>query len=101
MTVERPLEYLLSLLRELVKLPQETEWAEFKHNNAKPQDIGEYISALANAAALMGKQSAYMVWGVDDESHEVIGTDFHPSQARHKQQELESWLLQKTAPKSQ
>lgn len=99
MTVKRSLEYLLSLLRELVKLPQETEWVEFKHNNAKPQDIGEYISALANAAALIGKQSAYMVWGVDDESHEVIGTDFCPSQARHKQQELESWLLQKTAPK--
>ncbi|MBN4073397.1 putative DNA binding domain-containing protein [Mariprofundus ferrooxydans] len=88
-----------SLLNELIKLPQETEWAEFKHNNANPQAVGEYISALANAAALVGKQSAYMVWGVDDESHEVIGTDFKPSKTHHKQQELESWLLQKTAPK--
>lgn len=87
------------LLRELTKLPNETEWVEFKANNKKPDLIGEYISALANSAALYGKQNAYMVWGVDDETHEVIGTDFRPKKSKYKQQELESWLLQKTAPK--
>ena len=61
--------------------------------------MGEYISALSNSAALVGKQSAYMVWGVEDEDHKVIGTTFKPASARHKQQELESWLLQKMAPK--
>ena len=101
MTLHHSPEYLLSLLREVRTLPNETEWAEFKHNNDDPQMIGEYISALANAAALLGKQSAYMVWGIDDSSHEVIGTNFKPSTSRHKQQELESWLLQKTAPKIQ
>ncbi len=99
MTLERSHDYLLSLLRELLTLPNETEWVEFKHNNDGPQQIGEYISALANSAALLGKQSAYLVWGIDDDSHEVIGTRFNPSTARHKQQELESWLLQKAAPK--
>lgn len=99
MTLERTQEYLHSLLRELRSLPNETEWVEFKHNNAKPEMLGEYISALANSAALLGKQAAYIVWGVDDQSHEVIGTDFKPSTSRNKQQELESWLLQKTAPK--
>ncbi|MDZ7922890.1 MAG: ATP-binding protein, partial [Marinagarivorans sp.] len=44
-------------------------------------------------------KSAYAVWGIDNETHAVIGTDFSPSSARHKQQELESWLLQKLAPK--
>ncbi|MDQ6967881.1 MAG: ATP-binding protein [Mariprofundaceae bacterium] len=99
MTVERTLEYLHSLLRELLKLSKETEWVEFKHNNEDPQAIGEYISALANAAALVGKQSAYLVWGVDNDSHDILGTSFRPSTTKHKQQELESWLLQKTAPK--
>lgn len=37
-------EYLHSLLAELCKLPEETSWVEFKENNAKPQDIGEYLS---------------------------------------------------------
>ena len=61
--------------------------------------IGEYISALANSAALLGKQTAYLVYGVDDKTHDVIGTNFKPSTQKHKGQELESWLLQKTAPK--
>lgn len=99
MSLDRTRENLLSLLRELRNLPNETEWVEFKLNNAEPQQIGEYISALANSAALLGKQSAYLVWGIDNERHDVVGTVFTPSKTRYKQQELESWLLQKTAPK--
>jgi len=48
----RAIDYLQSLVRELVKLPDETEWIEFKCNNKNPQMIGEYISALSNSAAL-------------------------------------------------
>lgn len=48
----RSIEYLQSLVRELAKLPDETEWIEFKCNNKQPQMIGEYISALSNSAAL-------------------------------------------------
>ncbi len=99
MTLDRSHDFLLSLLRELRNLPNETEWVEFKRNNADPQEIGEYISALANSAALLGKQSAYLVWGIENDTHNVVGTNFSPSTTRHKKQELESWLLQKTAPK--
>ena len=38
--------------------------------------IGEYISALANSAALCNKEHAYLIYGVDDKSKEVLGTDF-------------------------
>lgn len=55
MTINRSPEYLRSLVRELCKLPNETEWLELKRNKAEPQEIGEYISALANAAAFTGK----------------------------------------------
>jgi ATP-dependent DNA helicase RecG len=55
MTHQKTVEYLQSLLKELVALNQETEWAEFKYNSIKPEDLGEYISALANSAALLGK----------------------------------------------
>ena len=51
------------LVRELCKLPGESEWVEFKGNNTKPESIGENISALANSAALEGKAHAYIVWG--------------------------------------
>ena len=55
--------YLEGLIHELVKLPREVEWVEFKHNNDNSQMIGEYISALANAAALAGKSKGYLLWG--------------------------------------
>ena len=40
---------LQAKLSDLLALPQETEWAEFKQNYADPQSIGEYLSALANS----------------------------------------------------
>ena len=30
----------------------ESEWIEFKHNNCNPDEIGENISAVSNAATL-------------------------------------------------
>ena len=39
------------LIKELISLPNETEWLEFKHNNFDPDMIGADISALANSAA--------------------------------------------------
>jgi len=98
-SIDRPLGDLLGILTELRKLPRETEWAEFKHNNTDPDEIGEYLSALANAAALAGKVSAWLVWGVDDQTHELIGTTFNPANAKVGNEELESWLLRLLSPK--
>ncbi|MFN8545030.1 MAG: ATP-binding protein [Candidatus Binatia bacterium] len=99
MTADRPADYLASLVRELCALPRETEWVEFKVNEAEPQAIGEYISALANAAALVGKAFAYLAWGVRDEDHAIVGTTFDPHSGRVGNEELESWLLRLLEPK--
>lgn len=92
-------DYIAGLVNELRKLPSETEWVEFKHNNAEPSEIGEYISALSNSAAMLDKTTSYMVWGVDDKTHEIIGTVFDPNSARVGNEELENWLLQRLSPK--
>jgi predicted HTH transcriptional regulator len=92
-------QYWASLTHELRALSRETGWLEFKHNNAEPQEIGEYISALANTAALEGKAHAYLLWGVDDATHQPIGTTFDPARKRIGNEELESWLLRQLAPK--
>lgn len=99
MTIDRPDDYLISIVHELRKLPRETEWVEFKHNKADPEEIGEYLSALANAAALMGKVNAFMVWGVNNQTHDIIGTSFHPNLSKIGNEELESWLLRHLSPK--
>lgn len=54
---------LSALLVELLSLPNETEWVEWKHNNDNPEMIAERLSALANSAALHGRDFGYMVWG--------------------------------------
>jgi predicted HTH transcriptional regulator len=99
MSIDRTDDYLISILSELRKLPVETEWMEFKHNNSEPDEIGEYLSALANSAALFGKVTAWMVWGIDNESHEMVGTQFNPAEAKVGQEDLESWLLRLINPK--
>ena len=95
----RSVEYLQSLVRELVKLPNETEWVEFKCNNKQPQMIGEYISALSNSAALCERPKAYLVWGVDDTTHKIVGTEFQYRKIKKGNEELEAWLSRMLSPR--
>lgn len=90
---------LENLVSELIALPGETEWVEFKHNNINSQEIGEYLSALANSAALHEKNCAYILWGIHDGTREIVGTSFRPSQAKVGNEELENWLLRLLEPR--
>lgn len=92
-------EYLRGLVAELRKLPAETGWLEFKENYYHPEDIGQYLSALSNTAALGGKANAYVVWGIRDGTHDVVGTSFKPSQEKKGGEALESWLLRLLTPR--
>ena len=95
----RSIEYLQSLVRELIKLPSETEWIEFKGNNKDPQMIGEYISALSNSAALCERPKAYLLWGVQDDTHEIVGTHFQYRKMKKGNEELEAWLSRMLLPR--
>lgn len=87
------------LVRSLLALGRETEWVEFKHNNADPQETGENASAVSNGAALHRKPIAYLLWGVEDGTLNVVGTDFQPRQAKKGNEELENWLLRMLHPR--
>jgi len=89
---------LVNLLSTLCAEPQEAEWIEFKHNNEAPDMIGPRLSALANAAALLGRERAYFVWGIEDGSHRVVGTTFLPRKTKVGNEELESWLSHHLTP---
>ena len=91
-------EELLSLLKSLLKIKKENEWIEFKHNNDEPYMIGEYISALANSATLCNKEHAYLIYGVDDENKEIVGTDFDFKKAKIGNEPLYNWLYRKLKP---
>lgn len=89
---------LSALLVELLTLPNETEWVEWKHNNAHAEMIGERLSALANSAALHDRDFAYLVWGVEDGTKKLVGTSFQPRQTRKGNEELENWLMRSLRP---
>lgn len=86
------MENLDKLVLELCKLPQETGWVEFKHNNCDHKMVGEDISALANSAVVADRSYAYMIWGIDDNTHEIIGTKVSLKKEKKGNQELENWL---------
>ena len=73
----------IELIDELRLQPAETAWLEFKQNNFDPEMIGKWCSAISNAARVEGKDIAYMLWGIQDNDHAVIGTTFNPD-TEHK-----------------
>ncbi|XPV68471.1 MAG: ATP-binding protein [Halarcobacter sp.] len=88
------------ILKELISYyGKETEWMEFKVNNEKPKMIGQYISSLANSAMLHDMKKAYLIFGVDDESLEIIGTKVNLKLQKTGNEELENWLHRLLEPK--
>ena len=84
---------LTALLDRLCAEPRETEWLEFKANRHEPQALGEYLSALANSACLLGRPRGYLAFGIEDGSHAVVGTAFDPQAEKGKgEQLLPLWL---------
>ncbi len=84
---------LIAIVDRLRALPTETEWFEFKRNHGEADQIGEYLSALANAACLANQARGYLVFGIDDDTHAVVGTQFDPYAVKAKgNQDLLPWL---------
>ncbi|MBF0155716.1 MAG: putative DNA binding domain-containing protein [Magnetococcales bacterium] len=88
----------IDLINDLCALSAESPLVEFKRDNADPQMIGKYCSALSNACRLEGRDVAYMLWGIDDATHAVVGTTFDPEISRVNNQGLQIWLAQQLQP---
>jgi ATP-dependent DNA helicase RecG len=90
---------LIELIDELRALPKENEWVEFKKGTATTNErIGQYISAISNAACINNQSFGYFVFGIDDNTHEIIGTDFKLKNKKEGNQELELYLRQYLHP---
>lgn len=82
---------------ELCEYSDEQEWLEFKENWFQPDALGEYISAMSNAAAFHYRNEAYFVWGINDSTHEIVGTNFNPYQD-YKQEPYQNFLARNLSP---
>ncbi|MBU3924403.1 putative DNA binding domain-containing protein [Patescibacteria group bacterium] len=92
-------EQLEKLITNLTSHPLETETVEFKENNFNKEDIGKRISALSNSANLHNKKNAYLVFGIHDITHDIVGTTFLPSNEKIGNDQLEFWLSQHINPR--
>lgn len=91
---------LTELLDSCIKTyAKENRFLEFKSNHVSPEDLGKYISALSNGACLEREENGYLFFGVDDSSHEVVGTSFDISTAKKGNQDLELFLRVNVTPK--
>ena len=91
---------LINTLQKLLSLPREQATVEFKLNLDKPEDIGQYLSALANSALLEGHDRGWLVWGIEDGTRAVKGTTFDPFNRKIGNQALVMWLQQLTSPRA-
>ena len=62
----------------------ENEVVEFKRagDGYSTSDIGKYFSALANEANLRNVERAWLVFGVDNVSRQVVGSDYRVDRER-------------------
>jgi predicted HTH transcriptional regulator len=90
---------LKELLDELLKSPQESECLEFKLNFHSAEEIGERISALSNVACIQNQANGYLVFGIEDITHKIVGTTFKAKTHKKGNEDLEHWLATRLNPK--
>lgn len=70
----------------------ENECVEFKEakSDFKTSVIGKYFSALSNEANLRGRKNGWLVFGVSDKTHEIVGTSYrrNPEQLRSLKKQI-------------
>ena len=85
------------IVKTLCTLSDEQAWFEFKVNWFQPEILGEYISALSNAVAYNYKKYAYLIWGVNDVTHEIEGTEFN-QYCEYKKEPYQNYLARNLFP---
>lgn len=87
------------LIEELISYGKELEWLEFKQGNATDnQRLGKYISGLANAANFNDVAFGYLVFGIKDDTLEIVGTNFNYNNRKEKGSELDFYIRRNLNP---
>lgn len=88
-----------ALLKELIAT-WENEVVEFKGggDSYSTSDIGKYFSALSNEANLGAVDSGWLIFGVDNKSRGVVGSDYRRN--RERLQGLKNDIANSTEPRA-
>ena len=88
----------IELLNECIEYEDETEWIEFKSNYVSPKDLGIYISAMSNSAAMLGKENAFLFFGINDKTHKIEGTKFNYNSSVNGNEPLVHFIARQLNP---
>ncbi|MEN8133426.1 MAG: ATP-binding protein [Pseudomonadota bacterium] len=88
----------IDLIDDLRAMPSELPWLEFKKDNFNPEVIGKRCSALSNAARIEGQDCAYLLWGIEDGTQDIVGTSVNPDTQKVGGHEFLLWLAQRLQP---
>ena len=88
---------IAEIVADCISYSEEQNWFEYKDCWYEPDGIGEYISSLSNAAAMLGKEEGYLIWGIHNSTHELTDTKFNYHQDV-KNEPLEHYLARNITP---
>lgn len=95
---EIPDDKLELIINNFCKLGSEQEHVEFKENINNEEIIAKTIVAIINSMTRQNIPRGYFIWGINDKTHEIVGTDFNPSSKKIGNEELELWLSKYIQP---
>lgn len=73
---------LIDILEDCLKQPDETDWIEFKENNAEYNQLWQRLSWLSNSACLSGKDFWFLIYWIEDWTLNLKWTDFIPEKKK-------------------
>lgn len=79
---------LQQIIHHFASQDSEKAHVEFKVNNSDPKTIGENISGIANLLTKNNIPRGYIIWGIKDDTREIVGTTFNPDTARVGNEDL-------------
>jgi len=87
---------LQHILTDLRNLSAENEIVEFKEAKSGYDfnKLGKYFSALSNEANLKGRPFAWLVFGIENKKHSIVGSQFRTT--RKDLDSLKSEIANKT-----
>ena len=88
---------VVETVKRCLSYEDEQEWFDFKDSWYELDEIGQYISALSNAAAMTGEPFGYLIWGIDNNTHEFTNTKFKYKKDI-KNEPIEHYLARNVSP---
>jgi len=81
-------EIILNLLSILKSKGSEIPYIEAKGSLVDREKIGETLSALSNSASYHDQKYGYLIWGLENKTWDIVGTDFDLATATQKKNSL-------------